>query len=201
MSLQKESAQSDHYFSGATGHGMWSFGALIDLLFGIPLLEAGGDMRGSAKVFKELNAALLAELTAIVQYMVQAEMCNNWGYRRLGSLTKKRAIEEMHHAEELIERIIFLDGTPEVEVGISPKIGKEVQEQLEIDLRDELDAVKQYNASIETCKKSGDNGSRELFEKMVKDEENHIYFLEAQLQSAKEMGIANYLAQQMHKDG
>lgn len=157
-------------------------------------------MHGNAKVIKELNAALVAELTAIVQYMVQAEMCDNWGYKHLGGLTKKRAIEEMHHAEGLIERIIFLDGTPEVEVGISPKIGAGVKAQLEIDLRDELEAVKQYNTSIETCEKSGDNGSRELFEKMVKDEENHVYFLEAQLQSAKEMGIANYLAQQMHKD-
>jgi bacterioferritin len=157
-------------------------------------------MRGNAKVLKELNEALLAELTAIVQYMVQAEMCDNWGYKRLGVLTKKRAIEEMHHAEGLIERIVFLDGIPEVEVGIKPKVGADVQAQLEVDLRDELDAVKQYNASIDVCESSGDNGSRELFEKMVKDEENHIYFLEAQLQSAKEMGIANYLAQQMHKD-
>jgi bacterioferritin len=74
-------------------------------------------MRGNAKVLKELNAALLAELTAIVQYMVQAELCDNWGYQRLGALTKKRAVEEMHHAEGLIERIVFLDGTPEVEVG------------------------------------------------------------------------------------
>ena len=109
-------------------------------------------------------------------------------------LDKKRAIEEMRHAEGLIERIIFLDGTPEVEVGITPKVGADVKAQLEVDLRDELEAVKQYNASIEIREKSGDNGSRELFEKMVKDEENHIYFLEAQLQSPKEMGIANYLA-------
>jgi bacterioferritin len=157
-------------------------------------------MRGNAKVLKELNGALLAELTAIVQYMVQAEMCGNWGYKRLGELTKKRAIQEMHHAEGLIERIIFLDGTPNVEVGIKPKVGDDVKTQLEIDLRDELDAVKQYNAAIDVCENSGDNGSRDLFEKMVKDEESHIYFLEAQLQSAKEMGIANYLAQQMDND-
>jgi bacterioferritin len=157
-------------------------------------------MRGNVKVLKELNAALLAELTAIVQYMVQAEMCDNWGYKRLGALTKKRAIEEMHHAEGLIERIIFFDGTPEVEVGIAPKVGTDVKAHLEIDLGDELDAVKQYNASIKTCESASDNGSRELFEKMVKDEENHILFLEAQLQAVKEMGIANYLAEQMHKD-
>ena len=158
-------------------------------------------MRGNPKVLKELNAALLAELTAIVQYMVQAEMCDNWGYRNLGALTKKRAIEEMRHAESLIERIIFLDGTPEIEVGLTPKVGYNVKAQLEIDHRDELDAVKQYNAAVEVCKQSGDNGSREMFEKMVKDEEDHIDFLEAQLQAVKEMGIGNYLAEQMHKNG
>jgi bacterioferritin len=97
-------------------------------------------MRGNAKVLKELNDALLDELTAIVQYMVQAEMCGNWGYKRLGALTKRRAIEEMHHAEGLIERIIFLDGTPEVEVGIKPNPGKDVESQLQIDHQDELDA-------------------------------------------------------------
>jgi len=157
-------------------------------------------MRGNPKVIKELNAALLAELTAIVQYMVQAEMCDNWGYKRLGALTKKRALQEMHHAEGLIERIIFLDGTPEIEVGIKPQVGSDVKAQLETDLHDELDAIKQYNASIAVCETSADNGSRELFEGMVKDEENHVDFLEAQLQAVKDMGIANYLAEQMEED-
>ncbi|HXZ39362.1 MAG TPA: bacterioferritin [Terriglobales bacterium] len=157
-------------------------------------------MRGNPKVIKELNAALVAELTAIVQYMVQAEMCDNWGYQRLGALTKKRAIQEMHHAEGLIERIIFLDGTPEIEVGIKPQVGGNVTAQLEIDLKDELDAIKQYNRSIAVCENSGDNGSRELFEGMVEDEEGHVYFLEGQLQAVKDMGIANYLAEQMQKE-
>jgi bacterioferritin len=157
-------------------------------------------MRGNPKVIKELNTALLAELTAIVQYMVQAEMCDNWGYKRLGALTKKRAIQEMHHAEGLIERIIFLDGTPEIEVGIKPQVGADVKAQLETDLKDELDAIKQYNASIDICAGSGDNGSRELFEGMVEDEENHVDFLEAQLQAVKDMGIANYLAEQMEEE-
>jgi bacterioferritin len=156
-------------------------------------------MRGNPKVLKELNAALLAELTAIVQYMVQAEMCDNWGYKRLGALTKKRAIQEMHHAESLIERIVFFDSSPEVEVGISPKIGASVEAQLKIDLKDELEAVEMYNASAKVCEGSGDNGSRELFERMIKDEENHVDFLEAQLQAIKDMGIANYLAEQMHE--
>ncbi len=156
-------------------------------------------MRGNAKVITELNAALLAELTAIVQYMVQAEMCDNWGYRRLGSLTKQRAIQEMHHAEGLIERIIFLDGTPEIEVGLKPRVGRDVKAQLETDLQDELDAVKQYNKSIDICESSGDDGSRALFEKMVRDEEVHVNFLEAQLQAVQDTGIANYLSEQLHK--
>jgi bacterioferritin len=157
-------------------------------------------MRGNAKVIRELNDALLAELTAIVQYMVQAELCANWGYARLGALTKKRAIQEMHHAEGLIERIIFLDGTPDIEVGLKPRVGPDVKTQLEIDLKDERDASKQYNKAVEVCVDSGDNGSRELFEKMIKDEEAHVEFLEAQLQAVQDMGIANYLSEQLHKE-
>jgi len=157
-------------------------------------------MRGNAKVIRELNEALLAELTAIVQYMVQADLCDNWGYPRLGALTKKRAIQEMHHAEGLIERIIFLDGTPDIEVGLKPRVGPDVKSQLEIDLQDERDASKQYNKAVEVCKNSGDNGSRELFEKMINDEEGHVEFLEAQLQAIQDMGIANYLSEQLHKE-
>jgi bacterioferritin len=157
-------------------------------------------MKGSSKVLKELNSALSSELTAIVQYMVQSEMHSNWGYHGLGAITKKRAIEEMRHAEGLIERIVFLDGTPSVDVALTPRIGKTVKAHLETDLQDELDAVKQYNAAAAVCVDEGDNGSRELFEKMIKDEENHTDYLEAQLHSIGEMGIDNYLAQQMDKD-
>src|SRR5512142_2856383 len=127
-------------------------------------------MRGSDQVLEQLNAALSAELTAIVQYMVQAEMCNNWGYERLGHLTQSRAIQEMRHAEGLIERIIFLDGTPAVNVALTPQIGANVQQQLEISLKDELDAVRQYNEAVEICREQKDDGSRELFEKMIQDE-------------------------------
>lgn len=158
-------------------------------------------MKGSAKVIKELNAALSAELTAIVQYMVQAEMHANWGYGGLAAITKKRAIEEMRHAEGLIERIIFFDTTPDVSVALTPQIGKNVKAHLETDLADELDAVKQYNAAAAVCVSEGDNGSRELFEKMIRDEENHSLYLEGQLHIIKEAGIENYLATQMDGDG
>ncbi len=157
-------------------------------------------MRGNEKVIEQLNAALSAELTAIVQYMVQAELCDNWGYKRLGALTKKRAFEEMHHAEGLIERIVFLDGTPEVKVALRPQIGANVQQHLEIDLKDEVEASEQYNNAVKICVAAADDGSRTLFEKMIQDEERHVDFLEAQLHSIKEMGIANYLSEQL-KDG
>ncbi len=157
-------------------------------------------MRGNDKVIAELNQALTAELTAIVQYMVHSEMCDNWGYRRLGAYIKKQAMDEMKHAEGLIERILFLDGTPQVAVGLAPKVGASVKAQFENDLAAELSAVTQYNNAIAVCTKSADNASRELFEKMVKDEEGHVDFLESQLHMVKEMGLDKYLTQQMHKD-
>ncbi len=155
-------------------------------------------MHGNEKVIKELNAALSSELTAIVQYMTQSEMCQNWGYKRLGQSTKVRAIEEMRHAEGLIERIIFLDSIPAVDVGLKPQLGSNVQQQMEINLKDELDAVRQYNQSVKVCVEVKDDGTRALFEHMIKDEERHVDYLEAQLHSIKEMGIANYLSQHLH---
>ena len=154
-------------------------------------------MHGNDKVIQQLNAALSSELTAIVQYMTQSEMCQSWGYRRLGDLTKVRAIEEMKHAEGLIERIIFLDGTPSVDVGLKPQFGSKVQEQMEINLKDEQDAVRQYNGAAKVCSEAGDDGSKALFDSMIRDEERHADFLEAQLHATKEVGVANYLAQQL----
>jgi len=156
-------------------------------------------MRGNKEVLKQLNAALSSELTAIIQYMVQSEMCSNWGYGRLGSEIKKQAIEEMHHAEGLIERIIFLDGTPTVDIALKPKIAPNVKGHLEDNLTDEKDAVRQYNEAVKVCAAQGDNGTRELFEGMVKDEEEHTDHLEQQLHSIKEMGIENWLAEQLEK--
>ena len=155
-------------------------------------------MHGNEKVIEQLNLALSSELTASVQYMTHSEMCQNWGYKRLGELTKVRAIEEMRHAEGLIERIIFLDSLPTVDVGLKPQLGSKVQQQMEINLKDELDAVRQYNGAVKICVAASDDGSKALFERMIKDEERHADFLEAQLHSIEEMGIANYLAQQLH---
>ena len=157
-------------------------------------------MHGDPKVIEQLNQALSMELTAIVQYMTQAEMCANWGYAKLAHLTEARAIEEMKHAEGLIERIIFLDSIPKINVGLKPQLGTNVQEQMEINLKDEQDAIREYNGAVRVCVEAKDQGSKLLFDHMIKDEERHADFLDAQLHSIKEMGIANYLSQQVHKD-
>ncbi|MBI4463763.1 MAG: bacterioferritin [Acidobacteria bacterium] len=157
-------------------------------------------MRGKDKVIACLNQALKAELTAISQYFLHAEMCDNWGYHRLGKRIKKQSIDEMKHAEEVIERILFLEGTPNLGMGLPLRPGSTVKAQLESDLALELEAVAQYNAAIKTCVEEGDNTSRELFDKLVKDEEGHVDFLEAQLHVIQEAGLENYLAQQMHEE-
>jgi bacterioferritin len=159
--------------------------------------KRGQTMKGNATVIEQLNSALSAELTAIVQYMVQSEMCQNGGYKRLGERTKARAIEEMKHAEGLIERIIYLDGIPSVDVGLKPQPGRNVNEQMEINLKDEQDAVRQYNQAVKVCSGAMDDGSRALFQRMILDEERHVNYLEAQLHTIKEAGIGNYLSQQL----
>ena len=156
-------------------------------------------MRGKDKVIAHLNDALRAELLAINQYFLHAEMCENWGYHRLADQTKKDAIDEMKHAEVLIERILFLDSAPKLGMGLPIKAGKNVQEQLESDLALEIEAVVNYNAAMKVCVEEGDNASRELFQKLLLDEERHVDYLEAQLHIIKEVGIENYLAQQMHE--
>jgi bacterioferritin len=156
-------------------------------------------MKGNENVIQALNKALCDELTAIVQYMVQAEICENWGYNRLAGLTKSRAMTEMHHAERLIERIIFLDGTPNVNVPLTPEVGATVQQQLEADLAAESGAIREYNEGAALCAEAGDAGSKDLFEALLHDEEEHADFLEAQLHSINEMGIGVYLGQQMGK--
>jgi bacterioferritin len=156
-------------------------------------------MKGDPKVIAVLNQVLKAELTAINQYFLHAEMCENWGYQALAKHTRKESIEEMQHAEKLMEHILFLDGTPNMSDYFKINIGQNVKAQLENDLNVEYDAVKRLNDGIATCVKASDNGSRELLEKILVDEEEHIDWLEAQLHSIKEMGIESYLAQHLHE--
>jgi bacterioferritin len=157
-------------------------------------------MKGDAKVIEFLNQVLKAELTAINQYFLHAEMCENWGYQRLAKLTKKESIEEMTHAEKLMERILYLDGTPNMTDYFKINIGSTVEVQLKNDLQLEYDAVKRLNDGIKLCVAAGDNGSRDLAQKILDDEEHHIDWLEGQLHAISEMGIANYLAQQLKED-
>jgi bacterioferritin len=154
-------------------------------------------MKGNEQVIAELNDLLADELTAINQYMVHSEMDANWGYERLHEAVEKRAIDEMKHAEMLIARILFLEGRPIVS-NLNPiHIGAEVEPQLKNDLAAELGADKAYNQGIKLAVEVGDNGTRDLFESILKDEENHIDWLEAQLDQIAQIGIQNYLAQQV----
>ncbi len=158
-------------------------------------------MKGNPKVIDALNEALHEELTAINQYFLHAEMCENWHYDRLGELIKKQSIGEMKHAEMLIERILFLDGTPNLTKHMELAIGKNVKEQVESDMNLEIEAVGMYNRAIETARQEGDNASRELFERLLKDEEEHVDFLEAQVHQMKELGYERYLSQQIVENG
>jgi bacterioferritin len=157
-------------------------------------------MKGDRKVIEFLNQLLKAELTAINQYFLHAEMCENWGYQRLAKLIKKESIEEMTHAEKLMERILYLDGTPNMTDYFKINIGATVEAQIKNDLNLEYDAVKRLNEGIKLCVAAGDNGSRDLAQKILDDEEHHIDWLEGQLHAISEMGIANYLAQQLKED-
>lgn len=154
-------------------------------------------MHGNQGVLAQLNMALKAELTAIIQYMVQAEMCENWGYTRLGGEIKRQAIEEMGHAEGLIERILFLEGTPAVNLTLTPIVSSDVVAQLKDDLKDEVGAVEEYNNAIRVCREADDNGTRELFERMLKDEERHTAGLEARLYAIQQIGTENWLVEQL----
>jgi bacterioferritin len=156
-------------------------------------------MRGNDKVLKDLSEALKAELTAINQYFLHGKMCDNWGYHRLGADYRKESIEEMVHAEKLIDRILFLDGTPNMTDIGSIHVGTNVKMQFESDLALEVHAVHHLNGAIKIATEVGDNASRALFEQILADEEEHVDHLEGQLHAIGEMGLENYLAQQLHK--
>jgi bacterioferritin len=157
-------------------------------------------MKGNKAILDTLNALLRDELTAINQYMVHSEMCANWGYERLHKATEKRAIDEMKHAEKLIGRILFLEGTPVVSRLNDLHIGADVEAELNNDHAAEIGAVKAYNEAIRQAVELGDNGTRDILEDTLSDEEAHIDWLEAQLDQIKQMGLQNYLAQQTEEE-
>ena len=157
-------------------------------------------MKGNDKIIALLNESLKAELTAINQYFLHSSMCQNWGYLRLAKKQREESIGEMKHAEELLERILFLEGQPNMTDLYPIKIGGSIKQQLENDLALEVHAVGQLNEAIKAATAAGDNASRALFEMILKDEEEHVDWLEAQLGMIKEMGLQMYLSQQMHAD-
>jgi bacterioferritin len=158
-------------------------------------------MKGHDQVVALLNDVLTAELTAINQYYVHARMCENWGYERLWKKVRDEAFGEMRHADRLIERILYLEGVPNVQRLSKVNIGQTVPEQLRLDLEVERVAVKALNAGIELSRSLGDNGTRELLEDILKGEEDHVNWIEAQLTLIQQMGEAHYFAQQVYGDG
>ena len=154
-------------------------------------------MKGNDKIIAVLNELLADELTAINQYMVHSEMCEDWGYGKLHKLIEKRAIDEMKHAEKLIGRILFLEGTPIVSDLKKINIGAEVPKQHENDRKAEEGAIKSYNDAIKLCGELADNGTRDFLQSILNDEESHIDEIEEQLDQIDQLGVQNYLIEQI----
>lgn len=153
-------------------------------------------MKGNKIIIKQLNILLTDELTAINQYIIHSEMCENWGYKNLHEVIKKRAIDEMKHAESLIARILFLEGTPDVSSIKKIHIGVDIEKQFMSDKNSETAAVELYNNSIQLCVKNGDNGTSELLKSILADEERHLDWLETQLGQINQLHLENYLLEQ-----
>ncbi len=154
-------------------------------------------MKGHDQVIQLLNDVLTAELTAINQYWIHARMCENWGYARLWDKIRAESLGEMKHADRLVERILYLEGVPNLQKLGKVNVGQTVKEQFRLDLEVEKAAIKALNAGIETSRSLGDNGTRELLESILEGEEEHANWLEAQLTLIEQVGEANYLAQQI----
>lgn len=157
-------------------------------------------MNGDPEIIEFLNEALTAELTAINQYFIHAKLCENWGFERLAKKFYDESIDEMKDAEKLIERIIYLDGLPNLQRLGTVAVGENVPEQLQLDLATEVAAVERYNRGIALAVAKADNGTRELLESRLVDEEHHLDWIETQLSAIEDIGLPNYLAQQLHDD-
>jgi bacterioferritin len=155
-------------------------------------------MRSDADVIELLNEVLTAELTAINQYFVHSKMCENWGYHKLYEHGRDESVEEMKHAEQVIERILYFDGTPNMQRLSPVRVGETVPEQFESDLALEYDAVERLNRGIALVVERGDNGTRELLAEILVSEEDHIDWLETQQETIRQVGLEQYLAEQIH---
>lgn len=154
-------------------------------------------MKGSNEVIQVLQDVLSAELTAVNQYFIHARMNENWGYKKLAAYIRKESIEEMMHAQQVIDRILYFDGAPNMSKYMKINVGKDVPEQFRNDLAVEYQAVPRLNKGIEVARAIGDNGTRALLESILKEEEEHVDWLEAQLGLIEEIGVENYLARQI----
>jgi bacterioferritin len=155
-------------------------------------------MKGNSDVIEALNQVLTAELTAINQYFIHAKMCENWGYQRLAKKKREESMEEMNHADKVLERILYLDGTPNMQRLFPVGVGEDPIEQHRLDLALEVDAVERLNTAISLCRDKTDNGSRELLEGILLNEEEGLDWLEAQLHLVEEVGKEAYLAEQIN---
>jgi bacterioferritin len=155
-------------------------------------------VQGDAEIIEILNDVLTAELTAINQYFIHAKMCDNWGYARLADYIKHESIDEMKHADQVIERILYFDGVPNMQRLFPVRVGETVPEQFTLDLGLETDGIARLNAGIATCVAKGDNGTRALLEGILVSEEEHADWLETQLEAIRQIGESAYLAQQLH---
>ena len=154
-------------------------------------------MKGDKQVITLLNDVLTAELTAVNQYFLHARLCHHWGYERLYERVRKESIGEMKHADELIDRILYLEGLPNLQRYGKVNIGQTVPEQFQLDLQVEYDAVKRLNEGIEACRTAGDNGTRTLLERILHEEEAHVDWLETQQETIKQVGAERYLSEQL----
>jgi bacterioferritin len=154
-------------------------------------------MKADKQIITLLNDVLTAELTAVNQYWLHGRLCHHWGYERLYEKLRKESIEEMKHADELIDRILFLEGLPNLQRYGKVNVGQTVPEQFQLDLAVEYEAIKTLNQAIETCRSAGDNGTRDLLERMLREEEAHADWLETQQESIKQIGVERYLSEQL----
>jgi bacterioferritin len=155
-------------------------------------------MQGDAEILDILNDVLTAELTAINQYFIHAKMCHNWGYERLAEHGRNESIDEMKHADIVIDRILYFDGTPNMQRLYPVRVGETVAEQLQLDVELEYAAVDRLNTGIAVCVAKGDNGTRELLAEILVSEEDHIDWIETQQETIRQIGLERYLAQQLH---
>ena len=155
-------------------------------------------MHGDPRIIEALNDVLTAELTAVNQYFIHAKMSSNWGYLRRGAHVRDESIDEMRHAERIIDRVLYFDGTPNMQRLFPVRVGETVAEQLELDLAVEHEAVPRLNRAIELCVEVGDNGTRELLADILVSEEDHIDWLETQQETIRQVGLEQYLAEQIH---